>query len=138
MASTNLGQSSDVRGLGRRGYWGAKCLVSFVFMGLQLAFYDPAFAIRIPVWTICTVVFLWATVQRLVNLGFSKWWAVGLFVPVGNILLEVCCLVGPENYADRNGIDGLGAFLFVPSLFALVGELFLLSGEFNFMAEFFS
>ena len=138
MTSTNLEQNSDSRGLSRRGYWGVKCSVSLVFMALQLAFYDPAFGIRIPVWAICAVVLLRATVQRLANLGFSKWWAAGLFVPVGNILLEVCCLVGPENYADRDEIDDLGAFLFVPTLFALVGELVLLSGEFYLMAEFFS
>ena len=122
--------------MSRRGYWIVRCGVNLVVMGLALAFnYHPVFLVRIPIWTVCIVFFLWATFQRLENLGFSKWWAVGLFIPVVHLVIGAGLLAGPENYASRDDTDDLGALLLVPSIFALGGELFVIAMELSSATE---
>jgi uncharacterized membrane protein YhaH (DUF805 family) len=45
---------------------------------------------------------------RLKNLGYSGWWALGLFVPILNLLVGLRCLAAPEGYADHKTLDGPG------------------------------
>ena len=54
------------------------------------------------------LVFLIATVYRLQNIGFSKWWVLVLLVPIINSILMMCCWVLPEGYADTKKLDGVG------------------------------
>lgn len=48
---------------------------------------------------------IYLAVLRLQNLGYSGWWALGMFVPLLNILVGLRCLACPEGYADHKTLD---------------------------------
>lgn len=51
--------------------------------------------------------------QRLVNLGMSRWWFLGNFVPVLNLWVayrSICC---PAGYEYHRKLDGIGVVLAV-------------------------
>ena len=81
----------------------------------------------------CLIISLVATVTlaalRLKNLGYRGLWAVGLFVPILNILVTVRCIAAPEGYADHKTLDTPGKVIvgIVLGLFALIVVAVLLA-----------
>lgn len=57
------------------------------------------------------VVSLYFGLQRLVNLGMSRWWYLGNFVPFLNLWLGYRCFACPAGYAYHKKLDGPGLFL---------------------------
>ncbi len=49
--------------------------------------------------------------MRLTNLGMSRWWFFGNFVPFLNLWLGYRCFSCPAGYAVHKKMDGIGIFL---------------------------
>lgn len=71
--------------------------------------------------------------QRLVNLGMSRWWILAVFVPILNLWLGYRCLVCPAGYGYHKKLDGAGitlailyGLLLTLAVLAVLGGLALL------------
>jgi len=51
------------------------------------------------------------SLKRLVNLGMSRWWYLGNFVPFLNFWVGFRCFACPAGYAFHKKLDGAGVFL---------------------------
>ena len=51
------------------------------------------------------------TLNRLVNLGMSRWWFLGNFVPILNFWIGYRCFACPAGYAYHKKLDGPGIAL---------------------------
>ena len=49
--------------------------------------------------------------MRLVNLGMSRWWYLGNFVPLLNLWVGYRCFACPAGYAYHKQLDGVGVAL---------------------------
>lgn len=63
-------------------------------------------------------------ISRLVNLGMSRWWYLGNFVPILNVWVAYRCFACPAGYAFHKKLDGKGVFLAI--IFWLVIAISLL------------
>lgn len=57
------------------------------------------------------VVSIWYGLARLANLGMSRWWFLGNFVPILNFWVGFRCFACPSGYAYHKKLDGAGIFL---------------------------
>lgn len=57
------------------------------------------------------VVIIFIALKRLVNLGMSRWWILGNFVPFLNLWVSYRCFACPAGYAFHKKLDGAGIFL---------------------------
>jgi hypothetical protein len=57
------------------------------------------------------VVTIWFSLQRLVNLGMSRWWFLGNLVPILNLWVAYRCFACPAGYAYHKKLDGAGIVL---------------------------
>jgi hypothetical protein len=57
------------------------------------------------------IVSLVFSLKRLVNLGMSRWWYLGNFVPFLNFWVGFRCFACPAGYAIHKKLDGAGVFL---------------------------
>ncbi|MES2657092.1 MAG: GYF domain-containing protein [Verrucomicrobiota bacterium] len=57
------------------------------------------------------VIVLYYSLQRLANLGMSRWWFLGNFVPVLCFWVGYRCFACPGGYAYHKKLDGAGIFL---------------------------
>jgi len=57
------------------------------------------------------LVIVFISFKRLVNLGMSRWWLLGLPVPFLNIWIGYRCFACPAGYAYHKKLDGAGIFL---------------------------
>jgi hypothetical protein len=58
-----------------------------------------------------SVVLLWASIQRLANLGMSRLWILGNLVPILNLWIGYRSFACPAGYAHHKKMDGVGIFL---------------------------
>ena len=72
------------------------------------------------------VVALYAVFQRFPNLGMTRWWVLGLFVPILNWWLNYRCLACPPGYAFHKKLDGIGWVLAVLYWLSVVASLVML------------
>lgn len=107
-------------GVGRGTYFFIIFLFPFLFVlalgaaGMFLKhLVDPALLSNISGLLLLLPVFLSivVTLQRLQNLGMSRWWFFGLFVPVLNLWLHYRLFACPPGHAYERKLDGLGWFL---------------------------
>jgi hypothetical protein len=75
---------------------------------------------------------------RLVNLGMSRWWYLGNFVPFLNLWVGYRCFACPAGYAYHKKLDGPGValailywLLVVLTIIVIVGVIALLFGAVN-------
>ena len=54
---------------------------------------------------------IYITLNRLVNLGMSRWWFLGNFVPILNFWIGYRCFACPAGYAYHKKLDGPGIAL---------------------------
>ena len=66
------------------------------------------------------LVLLYIVSQRLINIGSSPWWCLGMIVPLLNIFVGVRCLVCPEGYADHKTLDGPAKIILGIAIAAIV------------------
>lgn len=65
-------------------------------------------------------------INRLVNLGMSRWWYLGNFVPFLNVWVAYRCFACPGGYAFHKKLDGKGVFLAIVFwLVMAIGLLFV-------------
>lgn len=60
---------------------------------------------------VLAVIVLIVSLQRFANLGMSRWWYLGHFVPILNLWTGYRCFACPEGYASHKQMDGVGIFL---------------------------
>ncbi len=90
--------------------WGG--IYSFIasFLGPQLGpeimEYIQLVAALLPV-----ILLIYFLLMRLVNLGMSRWWFFGAFVPLLNLWVGYRCFVCPPGYAYHKKLDGAGVAL---------------------------
>lgn len=118
------GRWRDYGGIGRLAYFGCSFLANLVYQGLQKVGRDE----RSPTLLLAAIaVLVIATVaigfQRCRNMGANGWWALGLFVPILNIVVGIKCIACPAGYQDHKTLDGPGRVL----IGLLVGAIFLVA-----------
>jgi hypothetical protein len=57
------------------------------------------------------LVIIFISLNRLVNLGMSRWWFLGNIVPLLNLWVGYRCFACPSGYAYHKKLDGAGIFL---------------------------
>ena len=57
------------------------------------------------------IIVIYFSLMRLVNLGMSRWWFLGSFVPLLNLWVGYRCFACPAGYAVHKKLDGAGIFL---------------------------
>ena len=62
-------------------------------------------------FVVLVVVILVFCLKRLVNLGMSRWWFFGMFVPILNLWVNYRMHVCPAGYAFHKKLDGIGIAL---------------------------
>lgn len=74
--------------------------------------------------------------MRLTNLGMSRWWFLGNFVPFLNLWVAYRCFACPAGYAYHKKMDGVGIFLaivywllLILALIGLIVTVAVMAGE---------
>jgi hypothetical protein len=70
-------------------------------------------------------VLLYLVLNRFVNLGMSRWWALGLAVPIVNLWLAFRCLFCPPGHAHHRKLDRAGLATAVAMLVVLPAALWI-------------
>ena len=110
-------------GIGRLQYFGYSFgigIVNNILQAIAAAADAPIVILILAVLGLVASIVL--IVQRLKNMGYSGWWAIGIIVPILNILVGLRCLAAPEGYADHKTLDTSGKVIIgvILGLFALV------------------
>ena len=109
-------------GTGRVGYvMGTVVIPVLMIVGWQFAVplmkpYAPeAYAGYLPmvVFPLAGFLSLMSVLNRLHNLGMTRWWFFGFAIPVLNFWLGFRCLACPAGYAVRKKLDGMGKLVAV-------------------------
>lgn len=102
-------QGRTYGGIRRLPYFGYSLLINVVSTALQFALAAGDMAGLVIVVSLAGAVFgIWIAVQRLINVGLSGWWVLGLIVPILNIWVAVQCIAAPEGYAQHKTLDTAG------------------------------
>lgn len=75
---------------------------------VDAALLDKILSLLLLVPIILSIVY---TLKRFQNLGMSRWWVLGHFVPLLNFWLQYRLFACPPGYAHNKKLDGLGWFL---------------------------
>ncbi len=74
------------------------------------------------------IVTVYFGLNRLVNLGMSRWWFLGNLVPFLNLWVGYRCFACPAGYAYHKKLDGAGVFLaIVYWLLIVIGVLLVIA-----------
>ncbi len=128
--------SKDLRwpGIGRFGLWLGLLLFPPVWSEI-LRWAEPTLAatvdgelmLKVLPWLamlpIGVLIFLVLT--RLVNLGMSRWWGLGMVVPFVNLWLAFRCLCCPPGYAYHRKLDPAGLTTALAMLVAIPAALWI-------------
>lgn len=107
-ATENL-QGRTYGGIGRLAYFGYSFLINIISGVLQAAMVAGEMGGLVLIVAVVGMVFgIWIAVQRLINVGLSGWWVLGLIVPILNIWVAVQCIAAPEGYAQHKTLDTAG------------------------------
>jgi uncharacterized membrane protein YhaH (DUF805 family) len=120
--------SRDYGGIGRMQYFGFSFAIGLVNNIIQMLLINAGVEAAVIIMVIIGfAVGMYLAVLRLKNLGYSGWWALGMIVPLLNIVVALRCLAAPEGYADHKTLDTpgkviIGIFL---AIFVLVIAAFV-------------
>lgn len=107
--ATENSEGRTYGGIGRLTYFGFAFLINIVSGVLQYAAAAGEMGWMALVVSLIGLGFaIWIAVQRLINVGLSGWWVLGLIVPILNIWLGVQCIAAPEGYAQHKTLDTAG------------------------------
>jgi hypothetical protein len=98
--------------------WGGPYLVATFGSVLMSGLLPWAAFVPIPV-------LLYLILERLANLGMSRWWALALVIPVLNLWFGFRCLVCPAGYAYHRKLDRVGLMSTIALLFTVSAALYL-------------
>lgn len=124
-----MSQEENWPGVRRRGYifgiiifpvlWG-------MILGLVAAMLKVEFGPEMGGWLtfaallVPLAVWIWAGIQRFPNLGMSRWWWLGNYVPLLNLWVAYRCFACPAGYAFHKKLDGIGVVLAILYWLSLV------------------
>lgn len=66
------------------------------------------------------ILMIHVSLQRLVNLGMSRWWFLGNFIPLLNLWVGFRCFACPSGYAYHKKLDGIGILLAILYFITLI------------------
>ena len=122
-------QGRTYGGIRRLPYFVYSLLINIVSTALQFAMAAGDISGLVLVVSLAGAVFgIWIAVQRLINVGLSGWWVLGLIVPILNIWVAVQCIAAPEGYAQHKKLDTAGKViigLFLGAIFLVIAMLVL-------------
>lgn len=119
-AAAQMGRQDGWPGVRRRSYLFTILILPFAMsfvVGLATPMLKVEFGLKIAAWIVTGAAFLpfligiYISFQRLVNLGMSRWWYLGNFVPFLNVWVGYRCFACPGGYAFHRKLDGAGIFL---------------------------
>jgi uncharacterized membrane protein YhaH (DUF805 family) len=90
--------------------WNIGFTVASGFLGNQLG-PEIMTPIAIVAGAVPMVAAIYITLKRFVNLGMSRWWFLGNFVPFLNFWVGYRCFACPAGYAYHKKLDGPGVAL---------------------------
>ena len=90
--------------------WGGLYGLIASFLGPQLGPEIMEY-IGLAVALLPVIFIIYFILMRLVNLGMSRWWFFGIFVPALNLWIGYRCFACPPGYAYHKKIDGAGIAL---------------------------
>ena len=73
---------------------------------------------------LASVLAIYASLQRLANVGMSRWWYLGNFVPFLNLWVGFRCFACPSGYAYHKKLDGAGILLAIIYWLVLIVAVF--------------
>ena len=129
-------------GIRRLAYFGFTFLAAIVYnvvslgtAGAMSGMGNDAAPIVFVIWIVMFFAYLgvimYLVAQRLINIGSSPWWCLGMFVPILNIFVGVRCLVCPEGYNDHKKLDtpakimlGIAIAIILLAIIAIFGVAF--------------
>ena len=101
-------------GIGRGIYFfgglGISIVQNVITAGLAAAGEGAAMAI-LPVVLLTLAGTVALACYRMINLGSSGWWGLGIVVPLLNIFVGLRCLICPAGYADHKTLDRTGKII---------------------------
>lgn len=74
------------------------------------------------------IVILYFGLQRLANVGMSRWWYLANFVPLLNLWVSYRMYVCPAGYAYHKKLDGIGIFLAILYWLMIIASLAIVVG----------
>jgi hypothetical protein len=113
-------QVDDWPGTSRRGYLAANILlpilwnVAIIFVpALVGTSLEPVLLQQITLGgsLLLCIILIYYGLQRLANLGMSRWWYLGYLVPLLNLWIGYRCFACPAGYAYHKTMDGIGIAL---------------------------
>jgi len=90
------------------------------------------FLIAIPILVFVLTIGL--GLKRLINVGMSRWWYLGNFVPMLNLWVSYRMAVCPPGYAYHRKLDGIGIFLAILYWLAIIAMILAVIGIFLVLA----
>lgn len=103
--------------------------LSPLLMSLLGGFQDPAALALGARWVpvLLGIISVWYGLQRFANLGMSRWWFLGNFVPGLNLWLGYRSFACPAGYAIHKKMDGIGIVLAIVYWLVVLLALVLLA-----------
>lgn len=99
-------------GIGRLAYFGFGILAYIALLAISFVVGYAGGENVMPLLVVIVISYyvtvIYLLVQRLVNLGYSGWWVLGIIVPFLNLLIALRCLAAPEGYAHHKKLDTTG------------------------------
>lgn len=115
--------------------WGGIFSVISSFLGPQLG-PEIMHYIELAAALLPAILVIYFFLMRLVNVGMSRWWFFGIFVPILNLWIGYRCVACPAGYAYHKKIDRVGIvlgiiywLLFVLTHISIAAMVFIMVGE---------
>lgn len=90
--------------------WGSALAAGTPFLTTQFGPHIMKFAMP-GLLLVPLLVLIFITLKRLLNLGMSRWWLLGILLPLVNLWVGYRCFACPAGYAFHKKLDGAGIFL---------------------------
>lgn len=133
-----MGKQGEWPGFGRAIYFIGSIILGFASGAIPpliapFAKGYEAFLLAIPILVV--VLWIWLGLQRLTNVGMSRWWYLGNLVPLLHLWVAYRMAVCPAGYAFHKKLDGAGIFLailywlgMIAMILGVIGIVLILSG----------
>ncbi|GEM_PF-919919 len=109
-------QPNGYGGIGRLAYFllsiGHSIAIQFIAFVLNFSSFtesnEPSLLIAFGLLTVSTVISFYLLFSRFKNIGMSRWWTLGLVVPILNIFVSIWLISRQEGWVETRKLDGPG------------------------------
>lgn len=136
--SSLMGAQKGWPGFGRAIYFIGSIVLGFASGALPplIAPFARGYeSVLLAVPALVLVISIWLGLQRLANVGMSRWWYLGNLVPLLNLWVLYRMSVCPPGYAFHKKLDGAGIFLailywlgMIAMILGVIGIVLVLTG----------